>query len=122
MKKVLMKNIYKVYIPKRIRAPLDSEDITNTIQQKILKFRKSLIRAVSIATGTDATAIISFEYKSFGRTDTTVGEIRCRDQVIGLVYSSRTEFNHQEVIFISCLDDAMPRIKKEIREIKKFLK
>jgi hypothetical protein len=113
---------YDVDVPKRIRAPLDSEKINTSIQKKILHFKRSLIKAISVETRTDATSIVYFEYKTFERTDNTVEEIRCCDRVIGLVYFSRTDFNHQEVLFAQFLDGAMSYIKKEVRNLKKLIK
>jgi hypothetical protein len=113
---------YYVDVPKSIRAPLDSEKINTSIQKRILRFKRSLIKAISFQTRIDASNIVYFEYKTFERTDNTVEEIRCCDRVIGLVYFSRTDFNHQEVLFAQFLDDAMPYIKKEVRSLKKLMK
>lgn len=110
---------YDIYIPQRGRLPLDNEQLNTLLQRKILVFKRSLFRAVVTLTEyKDAQQLFYFEFKKFNQSDNNIEEIRCCDRVIGTIYSSRTEFNHQEVLF-SVFTDVFPYISEQIRDIKK---
>lgn len=107
-----------IHVPKRMRFSLDSEKMNTLFQKRCARFKRSLLKSIISYTGyQNALKIVIVEYKKFERSENTIEEIRCCDRVIGTIYLSRTEFNHQEALF-SAFPDAFKYIKKSVKELK----
>lgn len=104
-----------------MKMPIDSEELNTLLQNRIALFQRSLLKSIVEYTGyKNALKLLLIDYKTFERTDNTVLEIRCCDKVIAMVYTARTEFNHQEVIFMA-FTDVFPYIKKQTKELSKLI-
>lgn len=105
-----------IKVPKRMRFALDCEEMNILFQKRSTRFKRSLLKALTLYTGyKEALKILVIEYKTFENTNTAVEEIRCDDKVIGIIYATRTEFNHQEVLWVA-FPDAFKSIKKGLKE------
>jgi hypothetical protein len=112
-----------IYVPARLRGHLDDWPLVDQITHEIEAFQRSFAKAITDAFDPiDITKVLIIEHKSFKNTNNMIIEIRCRDRVIGTVYNSRTEFNHQEVLFTSHLDDVWPYIQKDLKDLSKRFK
>lgn len=107
----------KIYIPKRMRFNLDDEEAQKSFVRKDFRFKASLIKNIGLYLGKDIKKYLNPEYKSFQNSNTNVTEIRCDDKLIALIYETRTEFNHQEVVW-AVFTDVLPKIKKSFNQIK----
>ena len=108
-----------IHTPKRMRFTLDCEKLNTLFQKRCNRFKRSLLKELASYTGhKNLSKILIVEYKTFERTNTTVEEIRCCDRVIGIIYLSRTEFNHQEAFWVP-FPDAFKDIKEYLKELNK---
>lgn len=108
-------NQYNIRVPKRIRTDVSSDGCAY-IQERIVSFERSIRKALSDYVGQDVLKILTFPNVRFENSNTEVVEIKCCDRLIGLVYVTRTEFNHQEALF-SFYADAFPFIKRHAKNL-----
>lgn len=107
-----------IFVPKSMRFCLDDIRYQHLFLYRTKRFKKSLTKHIrDYIKAKDISEYLIFEYKTFKNSNTTVEEIRCEDMVVGIIYETRTEFNHQEVLWVF-FPEALPRIKKRLS--KKF--
>ena len=124
MQKVTLgKTVLHVYVPARIRCPLEPE--YSPIQARIEKFQVSIMNAIiKLCDGNKKAHLalkLQIDYKNITQSDNTLVEIRCWDRVIGTVYISRTEFNIDEAVF-ALYPDVFKLLKREWKDYKKLEK
>ena len=100
-----------------MRFQLDDTLAQESFNRKDAMFQRSLLKNLNEYAGEDMLKYFKLEYKSFQNSNTNVTEIRCCDNVIALVYETRTEFNHQEVVWVVFID-IFPKIKTFLKQIK----
>ena len=98
---------------------LDNEAAQNLFLYRKRRFEQSLVKYLyNYIKIKDINKLLVLEYKNFKNSNTEVEEIRCCDRVIATVYSTRTEFNHQEVVW-SVFADVFPFIKRSVITLSK---
>lgn len=107
----------KIYVPKRMRFCIDDERKQTSFVRKDNRFKSSLVKNLGEYLGEDIKKYLNLEYKSFKNSNTNVTEMRCCDNTIALVYETRTELNHQEVIWV-VFTDVFQKIKKSLKQLK----
>jgi len=122
MQKVIVgKTVLNVYVPKRIRCPLEPEysPISRRLNRFMVSIRNSLVKVCDGNKKAPELFGFKVDYKNFEQSDNTFIEIRCRDRVVGIAYVSRTEFNNQEAVF-ALYPDVFKLLRKEWRHYKKI--
>lgn len=105
------------YIPERMCFHLDDESAQKEFALRDEAFKVKLMETLEKYTGQDIRKYLILEYKSFENSNTHTTEIRCCDRLVALIYETRTEFNHQEVLWI-IFTDVFPKIRQSLIDVK----
>lgn len=107
----------EIFVPKRVRIPLDHEGENTKLQEKRDRFFRSVKRALEKFVGKKlAKNYLMISFVEFRQSNNGIEELVCCDRVIATVYCRRTEFNHQETVFV-VFPDVFPYIKKTVKEV-----